>query len=226
MRPLPYIALVVLAAACAKPVNRPATAPLPVAAEPHGPAVFQSGGPDGESPPPAMPVVLTTASVPAPLKDMALGRDIARLRDRHLQIPVAGVGPEHMEDTFTDAREGNRQHNAIDILAPRNTPVLAADDGVILRMSSNALGGITIFAADVDRQFVYYYAHLDHYDPDMYAGRKLSKGDRIGYVGTTGNAPKNVPHLHFQIMRWPEDGKYWAGEPINPYPLLHVSKDR
>jgi murein DD-endopeptidase MepM/ murein hydrolase activator NlpD len=158
-------------------------------------------------------------------KDLARARDrdIERLRDHHLLIPVAGVGPEHIEDTFTAARDGGeRQHNAIDILASRNTPILAADDGVILRMSSNSLGGITIFAADVDRQFVYYYAHLDHYDPHMYAGRKLTKGETIGYVGTTGNAPKDVPHLHFQIMRWPADGKYWAGEPINPYPLLHV----
>ncbi len=145
-----------------------------------------------------------------------------RLAGRRLLIPVAGVAPQDMQDTFGDARDGDRRHNAIDILAPRNTPILAADDGVILRMSSNALGGITIFAVDVDRQFVYYYAHLDHYDPGMYAGRKLTKGDTIGYVGTTGNAPKNVPHLHFQIMRWPDDGKYWVGEPINPYPLLHV----
>lgn len=221
MRPLPSFALIVLAAACAKPVNRPVTAPLPVL-EPHGPTVFQSGGPDGESPPPTAPISPPPAPVPAGVKDLERTRDIARLRDRHLLIPVAGVGPEHLQDTFTDARDGDRVHNAIDILAPRNTPILAADDGVILRMSSNALGGITIFAADVDRQFVYYYAHLDHYDPDMYAGRKLSKGDRIGYVGTTGNAPKNVPHLHFQIMRWPEDGKYWVGEPINPYPLLHT----
>jgi len=142
---------------------------------------------------------------------------------KHLVVPVAGVGPERLEDTFTDARDGGeRQHNAIDILALRNTPILAADDGVILRMSSNNLGGITIFATDADRKFVYYYAHLDHYDADMYAGRQLAKGDRIGYVGTSGNAPKDVPHLHFQIMRWPDDGKYWVGEPIDPYPFLRT----
>jgi murein DD-endopeptidase MepM/ murein hydrolase activator NlpD len=220
MRPLPLVTLVVLVAACAPPVSRPGTAPVP-APEPVAPALIQSGGPDGESPAPRA-IPLSTAAVPAGVKDLDRARDMTRLRDHHLLIPVAGVGPERLQDSFTDARDGGRQHNAIDILAPRNTPILAADDGVILRMSSNVLGGITIFAADVDRQFVYYYAHLDHYDPAMYAGRKLAKGETIGYVGTTGDAPKNVPHLHFQIMRWPEDGKYWVGEPINPYPLLHV----
>jgi peptidoglycan LD-endopeptidase LytH len=225
MRPLPFFALIVLAVSCARPVVRPAPAPLS-ASEPHGPVMMQSGGPDGESPAPTMLASPPPATAPAGARAAGRAGDMSRLRDRHLLIPVAGVGPEHIEDTFTDARDGDRQHNAIDILAPRNTPILAADDGIVLRMSSNALGGITIFAADVDRQFVYYYAHLDHYDPAMYAGRKLTRGDTIGYVGTTGNAPKDVPHLHFQIMRWPDDGKYWVGEPINPYPLLHVAKDR
>jgi murein DD-endopeptidase MepM/ murein hydrolase activator NlpD len=154
-------------------------------------------------------------------------RDYERLRDKHLVIPVAGVGADRIEDTFTDGRDGGeRQHNAIDILAPRNTPIVAADDGVILRMSSNALGGITIFAADAEHRFVYYYAHLDHYAASAYAGRRLTRGDTIGYVGTTGNAPKNVPHLHFQIMRWPADGKYWNGEPVNPYPFLRAAERR
>ena len=222
MRPLPFFALIVLAAACAPPVTRPGTAPLP-APEGDGAAVLQSGGPDGGVPSPTGAIPCRRRPFPPRREEIStLARDMNRLRDKHLLIPVAGVGPERIEDTFTAARDGERQHNAVDILAPRNTPILAADDGVILRMSSNALGGITIFAADVDRQFVYYYAHLDHYDPAMYAGRKLTKGDTIGYVGTTGNAPKDVPHLHFQIMRWPADGKYWVGEPINPYPFLHV----
>jgi murein DD-endopeptidase MepM/ murein hydrolase activator NlpD len=168
-----------------------------------------------------------SAAVPAGgVRDLVLTRDLTRLREHHLQIPVAGVGAEKLEDTFTASRSGGeRVHNAIDILAPRNTPILAADDGVVLRMSSNALGGITVFATDSDHQFVYYYAHLDHYAADLYAGRKLTKGDTIGFVGTTGNAPKDVPHLHFQIMRWPADGKYWIGEPINPYPFLHLPRD-
>src|ERR1051325_2720450 len=191
---------------------------IPVALDP---IPIQSEGPDGESPTPIFATV-TPAGSPMPVvTDASRSRDIDRLRSHHLIIPVAGVMPGKLEDTFKDDRDGGeRVHNAIDILAPRNTPILAADDGEILRMSSNALGGITIFATDRDRQFVYYYAHLDHYDPAMYAGRRLTKGETIGYVGTTGNAPKNIPHPHFQIMRWPADGKYWIGEPINPYPIL------
>jgi peptidoglycan LD-endopeptidase LytH len=211
-------------AACAAPVAKPGRGPVPVSAG--SASIAQSGGPDGESPSPSGPVVTSASAVPdAGVGDMDRNRALERLTERHLLIPVAGIGPERIEDSFAAGRDGGeRQHNAVDILAPRNTPVVAADDGVILRMSSNALGGITIFAADVDRQFVYYYAHLDHYDQDMYVGRSLIKGDTIGYVGTTGNAPKDVPHLHFQIMRWPADGKYWIGEPVNPYPFLHVKR--
>ena len=221
MRRPPLAALIVLATACAPPVTRPGPGPVPVAGEIA--VVMQSGGPDGESPSPSGPGATSGAAVAVfGAGDGDRNRDMEHLRDRHLLIPVAGIGSERIADTFTDARDGGeRQHNAVDILAPRNTPIVAADDGVVLRMSSNALGGITIFASDADHQFVYYYAHLDHYDGRMYAGRTLTKGDTIGYVGTTGNAPKDVPHLHFQIMRWPADGKYWAGEPINPYPLLH-----
>jgi murein DD-endopeptidase MepM/ murein hydrolase activator NlpD len=149
---------------------------------------------------------------------------IEKLRDKELVIPVAGVEASHIEDSFSAERDGGeRTHRALDILAPRNTPILAADDGVLLRLSSNALGGITIYASDRDQQFVYYYAHLDHYKSGIKAGQMVQKGDTIGFVGTTGNAPKDTPHLHFQIMLWPTDGKIWNGEPVNPYPVLHSS---
>jgi peptidoglycan LD-endopeptidase LytH len=230
MRRPPVASLILFVAGCAQPVTRPRPVPIPMAVG--YPVVLQSSGPDGESPPPARaaaivpPVVGVYATVAGTI-DVDRSRDFDRLRERHLAIPVAGVGSERIQDTFNDGRDGGeRVHNAIDILAPRNTPIIAADDGVILRMSSNALGGITIFAADPDHRFVYYYAHLDHYDASAFAGRKLTKGDTIGYVGTTGNAPKDVPHLHFQIMRWPADGKYWAGEPINPFPFLKTATER
>ena len=88
------------------------------------------------------------------------------------------------------------------------------------RVSRNALGGLTVYAVDRTDHFVYYYAHLDRYRPGLAQGMPLAKGDVIGYVGTTGNAPPNLPHLHFQVMRMPPDGKYWDGEAINPYPLF------
>jgi murein DD-endopeptidase MepM/ murein hydrolase activator NlpD len=147
--------------------------------------------------------------------------EVTYLRLRHLVIPVAGADPAHFTDSFDAGRDAGRHHRAIDILAPRGTPVLAADDGRILRLSSNKLGGITIYAVDPLERVVYYYAHLDHYRDGLTQGMAILRGDTLGFVGTTGNAPENVPHLHFQIMRMPSDRRrYWDGEAINPYPLL------
>lgn len=142
------------------------------------------------------------------------------LRERHLRMPVAGADIFTVHDSFDDDRDGGRTHHAIDILAPRGTPVLAADDGRLLRLSTNPLGGITIYEVDSNGRMVYYYAHLDRYRDPLAVGMTVAKGDTIGYVGTTGNAPKDTPHLHFQIMRMPTDGKYWSGEPIDPWPVL------
>lgn len=140
---------------------------------------------------------------------------------RGLLLPVADVDPSRVPDSFDEARDGGaRRHNAIDILAPRGTPVLSADDGVVLRVSTSRLGGKTIYATDRDRRFVYYYAHLDGYHPRIEAGLRIARGDTLGYVGTTGNAPATVPHLHFQVMLMSPDGRYWEGEPVNPHGAL------
>ena len=141
------------------------------------------------------------------------------LRAKQLMVPVEDVRPDKVPDTFAASRV-DHAHNALDILAPRGTPVVAADDGTILRMSSNPSGGITIYQLDDGGQFVYYYAHLDHYRPGLKEGMRVVQGDVIGYVGTTGNAPPNIPHLHFQLMRYREDGRYWDGTPIDPHAFL------
>lgn len=137
-----------------------------------------------------------------------------------LFFPVPGVDSTRLDDSFDAPREGGRRHNAIDIMAPRGAPVLSVQDGRILRLATNANGGITVYATDPRDQFVYYYAHLDRYHPSVYAGRPLLRGDTLGYVGTTGNAPRDTPHLHFQVMRMPADRRFWNGEPVNPYSLL------
>lgn len=152
--------------------------------------------------------------------------DVQYLQERHLVVPVAGADMTRVRDSFDSGRSGGRVHHALDILAPRGTPVLAADDGLVLRLSSNRLGGITIYEVDSDGRMVYYYAHLDHYREPLSAGMRLVKGDTIGFVGTTGDAPKDTPHLHFQIMRMPADRKYWAGEPIDPWPILEEEAAR
>jgi murein DD-endopeptidase MepM/ murein hydrolase activator NlpD len=138
-----------------------------------------------------------------------------------LRLPVGDVDSMRLDDSFDAPRDGGiRKHNAIDIMAPRGTPVLAVADGRILRLMKSSRGGLTLYAADLEDRFVYYYAHLDRYNPRIYAGKPLMRGDTLGYVGTTGNAPRDLPHLHFQVMRMPADGQYMRGEPINPYPLL------
>lgn len=146
---------------------------------------------------------------------------------RGLLVPVAGVSASQLSDTFDEGRDGGRVHRALDILAPRGTPVIAADDGRVLRVRPNALGGNTVYATDPEGKVVYYYAHLDAYQPGLAEGATIARGDVLGIVGTTGNAPKDTPHLHFQVMRMPPDGKYWDGDAINPYPLfllLHAAR--
>ena len=204
-------AMLALLAACARPRVPIVAAPTP-----------SSRPARGDSP--------TSASSPVPLATVAVERsaeaDVEYLRSRRLAMPVAGIRPDQLTDSFDEARDGSRRHHAIDILAPRGTPVLAADDGRVLRVSWNSAGGNTVYATDPESRLVYYYAHLDGYHELIGPGRPLLKGDTIGFVGTTGNAPKDIPHLHFQVMRMPNDGKYWNGEPINPYAILRGEAER
>lgn len=164
----------------------------------------------------------TPAAAPAPAPERDRSGDALTdadyLHERQLMVPVAGVAPARIPDSFT-ADRGDHVHNALDILAPRGTPVLAADDGRVLRVSSNRLGGLTVYLLDAAERFVYYYAHLDRYRDGLHAGMTVARGELLGYVGTTGNAPENVPHLHFQAMRYRRD-RYWDGPPVNPKPYL------
>jgi murein DD-endopeptidase MepM/ murein hydrolase activator NlpD len=165
------------------------------------------------------PAPRTTPTVAAPAAPVVLDERLY-LQLRMLMVPVAGVRPEQLHDSFDDARSGGRVHHAVDILAPRGTPVVAADDGRVLRLRRNTLGGITIYAVDPTDRYVYYYAHLQRYSRALAEGAVVSKGQVIGYVGTTGDAPANVPHLHFQLMRRPNAARWWDGEPVDPTPYL------
>ena len=142
------------------------------------------------------------------------------LRGRDLMVPVQGVRRTQLRDTYNAPRSGGRAHLALDILAPRGTRVLSADDGVILRITRNELGGKVIYIADPERRFVYYYAHLDEWKYGLAEGQRVKRGQLIGSVGTTGNAPADTPHLHFQLMRMGANGRWWDGAPVNPLPYL------
>ncbi|HSP33543.1 MAG TPA: M23 family metallopeptidase [Thermoanaerobaculia bacterium] len=135
-------------------------------------------------------------------------------------IPVDGVSAAHLKSNFLDQRGTFRIHHALDIMAPRGTIVRAAVPGTIRKLFTSHAGGITIYEFDQDQARCYYYAHLDHYADGIHEGMNVRQGEVIGYVGTTGNAPANAPHLHFAISILPESKEWWKGEPIDPYPLL------
>ena len=146
--------------------------------------------------------------------------DLQLLAGRRLMMPVQGYDAAKLRDTFDEVRGGIRKHEALDIMAARGTPVVAADDGVIVKLFRSLAGGITIYQADPSDKFVYYYAHLDHYRDGLKEGEAVHRGDVIGYVGTTGNAAANAPHLHFTIFLLGPEKKWWLGKAVNPFPYL------
>ena len=139
---------------------------------------------------------------------------------RNLGIPVQGVSAENIQDTFNQSRGTERKHEATDILAPKGTPVIAVDNGTIEKLFLSVPGGITLYQFDPTEQYSYYYAHLDRYADGIREGMTVKRGEVIGYVGTTGNAPANTPHLHFGIFELGPEKRWWEGTPINPYPIL------
>jgi murein DD-endopeptidase MepM/ murein hydrolase activator NlpD len=131
-------------------------------------------------------------------------------------VPIDGVRYESFKGGFAEKRSGH-MHEAVDILAPRNTPVKAAEDGTIAKLFVSKAGGITIYQFDRDAKLCFYYAHLERYADNLKEGLAVSRGDVIGYVGTTGNAPPNTPHLHFAIFEVGPDRRWWQGQALDPY---------
>ena len=134
-----------------------------------------------------------------------------------LLIPVVGVQAGELADTFTQARGEGRVHDAIDIMAARGTPVVAANDGQVVKLFTSKPGGLTVYQLDPHDQVIYYYAHLDSYAPGLAEGRILHRGDPIGFVGSTGNASTDAPHLHFEIQILGPEKQWWHATSINPY---------
>ncbi len=138
----------------------------------------------------------------------------------NLIIPVAGVRPDQLLDTYSDARSEGRTHDAIDIPAPAETPVLAAADGKIVKLFQSERGGTTIYQLSSNQEMIFYYAHLSHYAEGLTEGNLVKQGEVIAYVGDTGNAGAGNYHLHFSIALVTDPKRYWEGTNINPYPLL------
>jgi len=184
----------------------PAPPSLPLRVDPTRPA--QPGLPPASAPPIGNP----------PIGPTDLTGDLAT---RHLLLPVQGIRPEQLHDTFNEARGGGeRVHEALDIMAPRDSAVLAVEEGRVVKLFTSKQGGLTIYQFDPTGTYAYYYAHLDHYADGLKEGDVLRRGQVIGYVGTTGNASPDAPHLHFAIFRLTPEKQWWKGAPVNPFGLL------
>lgn len=155
-----------------------------------------------------------------PLVAAASAPEVAVPVENQLLIPVVGVKANALQDTFNQARGAERRHEAIDILAPKGTQVFAVADGKIAKLFDSKLGGLTLYQFDTNAQLAYYYAHLDRYADGVQEGMALKRGDLVGYVGTSGNADPNTPHLHFAVFVLGPEKQWWKGSPINPYPLM------
>jgi murein DD-endopeptidase MepM/ murein hydrolase activator NlpD len=170
--------------------------------------------PDASTPSPILPSTPspTPATPSAPTPEGAL--------PNNLIVPVAGVRPEQLRDTFSESRSEGRVHDAIDIAAPLDTPVLAAADGTIIKLFQSERGGTTVYQLSADKKFIYYYAHLHRYAEGLAEGHLAKQGETIAYVGDSGNAGAGNYHLHFSVALVSDPKRFWEGVNINPYPLL------
>ncbi|HYP00960.1 MAG TPA: M23 family metallopeptidase [Pyrinomonadaceae bacterium] len=200
-------------AANASPTNVNTSAPTPDASQP---AETSSSPQSTATPAPAAPNAPQTPPPPV----AADGAHTTGAASATLLIPVAGIRPEQLQDTYTQSRSQGRTHNAIDIMAARNTPVVAAVDGQIIKLFQSERGGITLYQLGTDNRTVYYYAHLERYADGITENRFARRGEIIGYVGDSGNAGRDNCHLHFSVWVVNDPKHFWDGENINPYPLL------
>ena len=172
----------------------------------------------GAATPPALPGTWSPPAGRRPQVTLAPGATLA--------IPVRGIRPEQLRDSYESGRSGGRTHHAIDIMAPRGTAVVAAADGTIFRLREGGLGGITLYQVDRDGRTLYYYAHLQRYAAGIRAGLPVWRGQVIAYVGDTGNAGRGNYHLHFSVSHPESMRRWWEGENTNPYPLLAGERAR
>ena len=168
--------------------------------------------------PSSSPVAVGTPLPPEPTPTPEPANFVGQI---NLIIPVAGVRPDLLLDTLDDARSEGRVHAAIDIMAPAETPVLAATDGKIIKLFNSERGGTTIYQLSANQDLIFYYAHLARYADGLAEGNTVKQGEIIAYVGDTGNAGPGNYHLHFSIAAVSDPKRYWEGTNINPYPLLH-----
>jgi murein DD-endopeptidase MepM/ murein hydrolase activator NlpD len=174
-----------------------------------------------ESAPPVAAPDVTIADAPELSDDPPdLDDAVQDLRRRQLDVPVRTIERETLRSSFDEARGGSRRHEAMDLMAPRNTPVVAVESGIIARLFTSKAGGITVYQFDPTTTYAYYYAHLERYAAGLVEGAMVSRGQVLGYVGTSGNAAQDAPHLHFAIFVLDDDKRWWQGTPVDPFLVL------
>ena len=172
----------------------------------------------------ADPTLSNAHDVSAVVPESGRADDVALLRARRLILPVAGVAASQLIDNYLQLRAGGASHEALDIMAARGTPVLAVEDGRVTKLFLSKAGGTTIYQFDAGAEYVYYYAHLDRYGEGIAEGAAVLKGQVIGYVGSTGNASPDAPHLHFAVSRLGPERQWWRGTAINPFLIWRDAK--
>ncbi|NIK38953.1 murein DD-endopeptidase MepM/ murein hydrolase activator NlpD [Xanthomonas arboricola] len=187
-----------------------------------GPAASSAAAPAAAAPAvAASPSTGTAGAADAPTVAASAPSPDTASAGSGLLIPVQGISSGQLQNTFTDARSEGRVHDAIDILAPTGTPVIAVADGTVEKLFNSERGGLTIYQFDPAGTYCYYYAHLERYADGLAEKQSIKRGQIIGYVGSTGNADPTAPHLHFEIHRLGPEKQWWKGEVLNPYPVLH-----
>ena len=203
----------------AMPAGERIETPLPMQPATEADASANNSNPASPSTGPMLPPPAVRATGVGPTAVPASG-DAATMTGEGLLLPVQGITDAQLQDTFTDARSGGRVHDAIDIMAPAGTPVLAVADGTVEKLFDSKLGGTTLYQFNPQRTLAYYYAHLQGYAPGIAEKQSLKRGQVLGYVGATGNADPAAPHLHFAIFELGPEQQWWKGTAINPYPQL------
>lgn len=194
-----------------------AQTPVVTPARTSPPAVAPVPPPRAAQPAPSPAAATPVVPAPVPSSGAVLP---ANITGAALLLPVLGVQPTELTDTFYQTRGSTRIHEALDIMAPRGREVVAVADGKVVKLFNSKQGGLTVYQFDPTERYAYYYAHLDRYASGLAEGRVLKRGELVGYVGSTGNANPDAPHLHFAIFELGPEKRWWEGKPINPYPLL------
>lgn len=129
-----------------------------------------------------------------------------------LPVPVLfGVQAESIYDSYGDPRgRGSRSHQGLDMMAPAGTPIVSPTDAEVERIGRWSGAGEFVITEANDEEFRYF--HLKEPAEYLDEGDNIDAGHLIGFVGASGNATKDAPHLHLEIR---EDG-----DAINPYPRV------